>query len=146
VAAGVDAIPADSEAGARERTGEYEEFRMASILRNVTFDCTDPARVADFWSAVLDRPVDPGGNEWIRAIGQHDRTVGPAWLFLRVPEPKAAKNRVHVDLSTADREQEVARLVALGATRVADKNEWGAQWTVMADPEGNEFCVTANRQ
>lgn len=119
---------------------------MASILRNVTFDCTDPARVADFWSAVLDRPVDPGGNEWIRTIGQHDRTVGPAWLFLRVPEPKAAKNRVHVDLSTADREQEVARLVALGATRVADKNEWGAQWTVMADPEGNEFCVTANRQ
>jgi len=62
-----------------------------------------------------------------------------------VPEPKAAKNRMHVDLAAPDREAEVARLVALGATRVADMDEWGYQSTVLHDPEGNEFCVAQSR-
>jgi predicted enzyme related to lactoylglutathione lyase len=63
------------------------------------------------------------------------------WLFAKVPEKKVAKNRMHVDLAAPDREAEVARLLELGATRVADMNEWGYEWTVMQDPEGNEFCV-----
>ncbi len=58
-----------------------------------------------------------------------------------MPEPKTTKNRVHVDLVAEDRELEIDRLVQLGAIRVADKDEWGHQWTVMHDPEGNEFCV-----
>ena len=69
----------------------------------------------------------------------------PTWLFARVPEPKTAKNRMHVDLAAPDREAEVARLVELGATRVADIDEWGYQWTVLQDPEGNEFCVAQSR-
>jgi len=63
------------------------------------------------------------------------------WVFIRVPESKAGKNRVHVDLTAADREAEVARLVGLGATACSDHDEWGAVWTTMHDPEGNEFCV-----
>ena len=63
----------------------------------------------------------------------------------RVPEPKTAKNRMHLDLTAPDPEAEVARLVELGATRVADMEEWGDQWTVLQDPEGNEFCVAQSR-
>ena len=69
----------------------------------------------------------------------------PTWLFAKVPEGKSAKNRMHLDLAAADREAEVARLVELGATRVTDMDEWGYQWTVMQDPEGNEFCVAQAR-
>jgi hypothetical protein len=72
--------------------------------------------------------VDPAGH-------------GPRLFFKWVPEGKAAKNRVHVDLEADDREAEVTRLVALGATRIADHQEWGMVWTVLTDPEGNEFCV-----
>ena len=67
------------------------------------------------------------------------------WLFAKVPERKVAKNRMHLDLASPDHEAEVARLVALGATRVADMEEWGYEWTVLQDPEGNEFCVAETR-
>jgi Glyoxalase-like domain len=84
---------------------------------------------------------------------QHRDTTGwslssddhPTWLFAKVPEPKTAKNRMHVDMAAADRDAEVARLIELGATRVADMNEWDYEWTVMHDPEGNEFCVAQLR-
>jgi hypothetical protein len=62
-----------------------------------------------------------------------------------VPEPKTAKNRMHLDLMSPDPDAEVAHLIELGATRVADMNEYGYEWTVMADPEGNEFCVAKAR-
>jgi predicted enzyme related to lactoylglutathione lyase len=116
---------------------------MTANLRNITIDCADPATVASFWSAVLDRPVDAGGNEWMCSIGMKDPGAAPRWLFLKVPEPKTAKNRMHVDLTTDDREKEVQRLVELGAARIADKQEYGLVWTVLTDPEGNEFCVAA---
>ena len=70
-----------------------------------------------------------------------EREDDPAWIFARVPEAKTAKNRLHLDLVAADVEAEVARLVALGASRQADVDEYGYTWTVMIDPEGNEFCV-----
>ena len=66
-------------------------------------------------------------------------------MFARAPEPKTAKNRMHLDLMAHGVEAEVARLVDLGATRVADVAEYGFTWTVMADPEGNEFCVAMER-
>jgi hypothetical protein len=113
---------------------------MALTLGNITFDCGSVAAMSKFWSEALERPVDDGGNEFFATIDDHvaDR---PSWFFVRVPESKTAKNRVHLDLGTEDREQEVARLLTLGATRIADHNEWGAVWTVMTDVEGNEFCV-----
>lgn len=114
---------------------------MSLRLANVTFDCADALAVARFWSAALDRPLDPEATEDVATIDLHDgaRTT---WMFAQVPEPKTAKNRVHGDFVTDDPTQEIARLVGLGATRIADKDEWGHQWTVMADPEGNEFCVS----
>jgi predicted enzyme related to lactoylglutathione lyase len=63
------------------------------------------------------------------------------WLFIKVPEGKTAKNRLHIDFGTADREAEVARLLTFGAQRIGDHDEWGAVWTTLADVEGNEFCV-----
>jgi hypothetical protein len=63
----------------------------------------------------------------------------------KVPEPKLAKNRMHLDVMAVDPGAEVARLVQLGATRVADMDEYGYTWTVMADPEVNEFCVAKSR-
>jgi hypothetical protein len=69
----------------------------------------------------------------------HRRVLVVDWHHLA--EPKTVKNRVHVDLETDDREKETARLLELGATRGADHDEYGQSWTVMADPEGNEFCI-----
>lgn len=122
---------------------------MTVHLANVTIDCDDALVVSRFWSAALDRPLadEPAPSTFVAAIGNGDHDMGdstdggPNWLFLKVPEGKAAKNRMHVDLVAADRHKEVARLVELGASRVADKDEWGHQWTVMQDPEGNEFCL-----
>ena len=118
---------------------------MTVKLAAVSVDCEDALAVARFWSAALGRPVDPDPSSDFAAIGmaEHRDTQGwrlggdPTWLFARVPEAKTAKNRMHVDLTAPDREAEVARLVALGATRVADMDEWGYQWTVLQDPEGN---------
>ena len=128
---------------------------MSVKLAAVTIDCDDPLVVGRFWSAALDRPLDAGATSEFASIGmpEHRDTVGwaisdgvgPTWLFAKVPEPKRAKNRMHVDLAAADHEDEVERLVELGATRVADMDEWGYRWTVLRDPEGNEFCVAQLR-
>ena len=86
---------------------------------NITFDCTDVLRVARFWSAVLERPLDERSGEHFASIGGTDPDrIEPAWYFARVPEGKQAKNRMHLDLTTPDPEP-VQRLVALGA-RVAE--------------------------
>jgi hypothetical protein len=74
-----------------------------------------------------------------RVIPPENRDADPTWLFARVPESKTVKNRLHLDVIAADPEVEIARLVQLGATRVADRDEYGYTWTFMADPEGNEF-------
>ena len=116
---------------------------MTVKLANITFDCAEPARVAGFWSEALGVPVDADGNQWMQSIGRHDPAITPTMLFLAVPEPKSAKNRVHLDVVSEEREKEVLRLVELGATRVEDRDEYGIRWTVMLDPEHNEFCVAA---
>jgi hypothetical protein len=114
---------------------------MTLRLRNLTLDCADTLRVARFWSDALGRPIDDGASEHFASIGQHD--VGQTgWFFIRVPEARTVKNRVHADLQSDDRELEVARLLELGAQRVGDYDEWGARWTTLRDVEGNEFCIS----
>ena len=83
----------------------------------------------------------PEPSEGIASIGAGD-DGSPMMMFLKVPEAKTAKNRVHLDLAVEERSAEVARLIELGATHVHDKDEWGITWTTLADPEGNEFCVS----
>jgi len=119
---------------------------MTARPRNITFDCTDPYRLAGFWSAVTGYREDPdNGNApadpEALLVGQDGQ---PNLLFIRVPEGKTVKNRVHLDLMPTQqtRDQEVARLLELGAAMVADHRRTdGTGWVVLADPEGNEFCV-----
>ena len=113
---------------------------MSLSLANVTFDCADPLAVSAFWAGALGKSVDPGASPYFCTIGHPNGS--PTFFFIKVPEAKTVKNRVPLDLSAEDRAAEVARLVALGATHVADRDEWGHQWSVLADIEGNEFCVS----
>jgi len=116
---------------------------MSVQLAHVTFDCHDATALAGFWSQALGTPVDDGAEAFFASIGYPATNGTPAWLFIKVPEGKTAKNRMHLDLTAGEggRDAEVARLVGLGATKVGDHDESGNQWTVMHDPEGNEFCV-----
>ena len=112
---------------------------MALRLQCVAVDCHDSARVAEFWSQALGLPLHgPEGDDhewWLEPGG--DR---PDLLFAEVPEGKAVKNRLHLDLRPDDQAVEVARLEGLGARRI-DIGQGDVTWVVMADPEGNEFCV-----
>jgi hypothetical protein len=108
-------------------------------IAHITFDCADAVSLAGFWSAALDRPVDAGSNPYFATIGSSG--PGPTLMFLQVGEPKSAKNRCHLDLLAEDRAAECRRLLDLGASHVADHDEYGLTWTVLRDPAGNEFCV-----
>lgn len=117
---------------------------MTVSVASVTVDCGDVANVAEFWSAALDIALDPEPSPYLASINRGGSDL-PRFLFIKVPEGKTAKNRMHLDLlveNSVPRAQEVARLVDLGATHVADKDEWGFSWAVLSDPEGNEFCVS----
>ncbi len=116
---------------------------MAARVGNITFDCGDVLKLAAFWSAVLGRPLDTGSSEHFASIGGADgERREPAWYFNKVREPRQAKNRVHVDLVNPDANA-VDEIVALGATVVGEHRIPGQSWTVMQDPEGNEFCIAA---
>jgi hypothetical protein len=108
---------------------------MTSAIGSVTVDCANPKRLQDFWATVLGYAKDTCMDDW---AGIKDPTgAGPYVLFVRVPEPKSVKNRVHLDLEHADPEAEAVRLMALGATKHATFDKW----IVLQDPEGNEFCI-----
>lgn len=115
---------------------------MVSVLHNVAIDCTDAYELARFWSEVTGVPLDPDDKPGDEEM-QIPLPEGPALYFNQVPEPKTVKNRVHLCLRPeSTRDEEVTRLLALGATLVADRrNPDGTGWAVLADPEGNEFCV-----
>ena len=118
---------------------------MTSSIQAITMDCDDALILSSFWAGVLGESVDPdehGSGPFFQSIGRSAPTgSGVAMMFIKVPEGKTAKNRMHLDLSTADREVETERLLTLGASLVDNKDEWGVQWTTLSDPEGNEFCV-----
>ncbi|XVS64310.1 VOC family protein [Actinosynnema sp. CA-299493] len=115
---------------------------MTSLVRHITVDCRDPYELAGFWSQVTGQPLTdedfPGDPEVLIALPD-----GPGLLFIRVPEPKSVKNRVHLDLQPdTTRDAEVERLLGIGAALVSDmRRPDGKGWVVLADPEGNEFCV-----
>jgi predicted enzyme related to lactoylglutathione lyase len=115
---------------------------MTSLVQHITIDCADAYELAVFWAEVLGATVsDEDGPGDPEALVETPRA---ALLFISVPEPKSAKNRVHLDLQPDDRsrDEEVQRLLGLGATLVADhRKPDGRGWATMADPEGNEFCV-----
>ena len=118
---------------------------MTLRLANIVLDCDDVLTVARFWSTALRRPVDPDASEFFASIGTRDEEPDTVrWFFAKVPEKRTVKNRVHVDLVADDKDEELARLLDLGATKLADVEEYGHAWTVLQDPEGNEFCLAAS--
>ncbi|RKS09088.1 hypothetical protein DFP74_4817 [Nocardiopsis sp. Huas11] len=127
---------------------------MASKLTELAIDCADPEALARFWCAVLDYEVQESEDGFV-AIGSpavpegknRPGPVPPSLTFARVPEGKTVKNRLHIDVNPTDREQdeEVRRLLDLGARRVDVGQASEESWVVLADPEGNEFCVLAGR-
>lgn len=122
-------------------------------MKDVVFDCKHPASLARFWADAIDgyavAPYDEAELARLRGMGINDTEDDPGVLvepsspgqprlyFQQVPEPKAGKNRVHVDLRADDIEVEVERLVALGAVELHRERTW----ITLCDPEGNEFCV-----
>ncbi|MDO9377603.1 MAG: VOC family protein [Nocardioidaceae bacterium] len=119
---------------------------MTSRVSHTTIDCHDAYALSQWWKQVLgyvdveDDPNEPGHDECmiLAADGSH------RLLFIEVPEPKTVKNRIHLDLMAVEgsRDDETDRVLALGATPVEDHRTAGGRgWLVMADPEGNEFCI-----
>ena len=120
---------------------------MTSYISHTTVDATDAYQLSEWWKQVLGYvdlegdPNEPGHKEcMIRSAG-----TGHSLLFIEVPENKQVKNRLHLDLRPADgltRDEELDRLRGIGAVEVADlREETGRGWVVLADPEGNEFCI-----
>ncbi len=119
-------------------------------IQCITIDCHDPLRVAQFWAAALDWKITE--QDEIEVVielldGSPEQGRIPDILFLKNPDKKAGKNRLHLDLRPLDQAAEVARLEALGATQIEiGQSEYEeTTWVVMADPEGNEFCVLRAR-
>lgn len=110
-------------------------------VQAVMIDCRDPEALMSFWSDVPGVEVAGRYPDYIFSTPLPGTHISLA--FQRVPEDKVVKNRLHLDVGHPDREAAIAKIVALGGTRVADHTEGGAAWTVMTDPEGNEFCITA---
>ena len=121
---------------------------MTSFISHTTIDCHHAYELSEWWKPVLgytdleDDPNEPGHEECMI----RDPETGHRLLFIEVPDVKQVKNRLHLDLRPREgtRDEEVARLLAHGATQVADRRDpqgSGTGWVVLADPEGNEFCV-----
>ena len=125
---------------------------MTSRFTELIVDCRSPRLLAEFWCAVLGYRVLEEGPDLVE-IGIDPLTpeavrpapIVPTIVFVVVPEDKAVKNRLHIDVNPVDatQEEEVERLLALGARRV-DLGQGDVHWVVMADPEGNEFCVLSS--
>lgn len=133
---------------------------MALKWYSVVIDCLDPQALARWWAEALEWALVYDTPEEAVILPPHVseepiedvaiwRERAQAWVFVPVPESKAVKNRLHLDLAahvSQDREAEIDRLLRLGATRVnVGQDEEAVTWTVLADPEGNEFCVLSSR-
>jgi len=111
---------------------------LALDLAWVAVDCRDPEAVARFWAEVLQAEIVDSSPEEV--LMRPRNGTGPNVIFLAVPDEKVVKNRLHFDLRPDDQAAEVARVLGLGATRV-DIGQGDVTWEVLADPEGNEFCI-----
>jgi hypothetical protein len=117
---------------------------MTLRIQCMVVDCVDPGVVAGFWEAALDwrRTYETAEQIVLEPpAGSAEDGVAPDLLFVPVSDPTPGKNRLHLDLRPEDQDSEVRRLVALGAERASVGQDPDVSWVVLADPEGNEFCV-----
>jgi hypothetical protein len=118
---------------------------MTLRVTEVVIDCADHGAVVDFWAAAMGYERREVNEQYVTLVPPSPAAPGrPPLLFQKVPEPKVVKNRVHLDLRGESMPDEVARLTGLGATVVAERSLGSFSWTVMADPAGNEFCVSGD--
>ena len=118
---------------------------VASKWWSVVVDSADPVRLGRWWAEALGYSVVfESPDEMAIAGGTAENPVWPGLVFVRVSDQKSVKNRLHIDLNPDDQDAEVARLEGLGAVRV-DVGQKDVGWVVLADPEGNEFCVLTSR-
>lgn len=117
---------------------------MGSRWYTVVIDAKDPAALGRFWAAVLDYQIVYEAPDEV-AVGKDEDTF-PGLVFVPVPEGKTVKNRLHIDLNPDDQNAEVQRLLDLGARRADVGQGEDKTWVVLADPEGNEFCVLRARE
>ena len=110
----------------------------------LVLDCAEPERLAEFWAEALGYTNVGSAGAYVALYPR--QATGPKLLLQRVTEPKATKNRMHLDIEVPDIAAEADRLSGLGAQRVIDDTcrEHGSTWILMADPEGNEFCICDN--
>ncbi|WAP51847.1 VOC family protein [Arthrobacter sp. ATA002] len=116
---------------------------MSSVIASIALDAADPPRLAEFWTQALGYRIEETNDADVVSLVRADGT-GPDLDIIPVPEGKTVKNRLHLDLRAtegATQQQEVERLLALGATRINVGQGPDVTWVVLADPEGNEFCV-----
>jgi catechol 2,3-dioxygenase-like lactoylglutathione lyase family enzyme len=115
---------------------------IASAVQHVVIDTRDPQLVAGFWAQALGREIVDDWGGFVRLAP--DR-AGTQLAFAAVPEAKTIKNRVHLDLTADDRQRAAEELIATGATMIETRTQDGHTWSVMADPEGNEFCLATGQ-
>jgi glyoxalase superfamily protein len=123
------------------QASETSPLGLHCRLDELVVDCADPHLLAAFWSAALDYEISDDDQE-LSAI-EDPSGAGPSICFQKVPEPRSGKNRVHFDLAVAEHELDdaVSGLIQLGASKLEIGQGHDSSWVVMADPEGNEFCV-----
>jgi predicted enzyme related to lactoylglutathione lyase len=111
------------------------------VSLGLVLDSRDPEALAPFWAAALGYVVSGGVENYVLQLPE--ASAGPKLLIQQVPEDKAHKNRMHIDIEVADIEATASKLIALGATRLEEEahDEHSCRWIVMADPDGNEFCL-----
>ena len=114
---------------------------MSLKFDEICIDARDATALGRWWSQVLDWPhdVDDDGDVVLHA----PPGAGVNWIFIAVPDEKVVKNRIHLDFRPDDQQTEVDRVLALGARRVDVGQSGDESWVVLADPEGNEFCILA---
>lgn len=117
---------------------------MVIRIQCVCIDSLDPSRLAAFWAEALGWRITFAESDQVALeppVGSREDGVVPDLLFVQVPDDRVAKNRLHLDLRPSDQFAEVQRLIGLGATHVDVGQPSDSTWVVLADPEGNEFCV-----
>ena len=110
----------------------------AMAVGMITFDTTDAVALAGWWARHTGGPVRGDSGGWFVLVTSE---AGPTLAFQRVADPTPGKNRLHLDLHVPDRTATAQELLADGATLVAERAEHGFTWTVLADPDGNQFCL-----
>jgi predicted enzyme related to lactoylglutathione lyase len=114
-------------------------------IEQLTIDAINPRSQAEFWQRVLNWNISPDSDDDLVMLsppaGVRANGMSPDLLFLKVPEEKSIKNRLHLDFRPDTQEDEVLRIEALGGRRISIGQDPSVTWVVMADPEGNEFCI-----